>query len=73
MGMMRGLTDATERVLPQLAGRILSVPIVTAFVALGAVVLVGRSLKGVWTLLRPEHREQHIVTMPLGTRERHAA
>ena len=57
MGVMRGFSEATERVLPQLAGRLLSVPIVTAFVALGAVVIVGRSLKGMWSYLRPESRE----------------
>jgi hypothetical protein len=73
MGVMRGFTEATERVLPQIAGRLLSVPIVTAFVALGAVVIVGRSLKGVWSLLRPEHRETHVVSAPLHHRERHAA
>ena len=57
MGVMRGFNEATERVLPQLAGRLLSVPIVTAFVALGAVVIVGRSLNGVWSYLRAESRD----------------
>jgi hypothetical protein len=73
MGVMRGFSDATERVLPQIAGRLLSVPVVTAFVALGAVVIVGRSLKRVWAYLRPESRDTHMVTMPLQARERHAA
>ena len=73
MGVMRGFSEATERVLPQLAGRILSVPVVTAFVALGAVVIVGRSLKGVWSLIRPEARDAHVVTIVPAHRERRAA
>jgi len=73
MGVMRGFSQARERVLPQLAGRILSIPVVRAFVALGAVVIVGRSLKGVWALLRPEPRESHVVSAPLSHRERRAA
>jgi hypothetical protein len=73
MDVMRGFSQARERVLP-LAGRILSVPVVTAFVALGAVVIVGRGLKGVWSLLRPESREAHTASVsPLAHRERHAA
>ena len=74
MGVMRGFNEATERVLPQLAGRLLSVPVVTAFVALGAVVIVGRSLKGMWSYLRPESREitpAQIALTP--NRERRAA
>jgi hypothetical protein len=73
MGVMRGFSEATERMLPQLAGRLLSVPVVTAFVALGAVVIVGRGLKGVWSLLRPESRESHGVTIATTPRERRAA
>jgi hypothetical protein len=73
MAVMRGLSRATERVLPQLAGRLLSVPIVTAFVALGAVVIVGRGLKGVWTYLRPEPREAPVVPVPLQQQTRRAA
>jgi hypothetical protein len=74
MGVMRGFSEATERVLPQLAGRLLSVPVVTAFVALGAVVIVGRSLKGVWSYLRAEARD--VSTPPIAAtphRERRAA
>jgi hypothetical protein len=74
MGVMRGFSEATERVLPQLAGRLLSVPVVTAFVALGAVVIVGRSLKGVWSLLRPESRDVSVPpTAMISHRERRAA
>jgi spore maturation protein SpmB len=73
MGARRGFSEATERVLPQLAARILSVPVVTAFVALGAVVLVGRSLKGVWSLLRAEPRDLPVVSTSLQQRERRAA
>ena len=73
MGVMRGFSETTERVLPQLAGRLLSVPVVTAFVALGAVVLVGRSLKGVWSLLRPESRDVSMPPMQMSHRERRAA
>lgn len=73
MGVMRGFSEATERVLPQLAGRLLSVPVVTAFVALGAVVIVGRSLKGAWSLLRPEPREVTPPSVPVTYREHRAA
>ena len=74
MGVMRGFNEATERVLPQLAGRLLSVPVVTAFVALGAVVIVGRSLKGVWSYLRPESRDATALHIALtSNRERRAA
>jgi hypothetical protein len=74
MGVMRGFNEATERVLPQLAGRLLSVPVVTAFVALGAVVIVGRSLKGVWSYLRAETREGGTPQIALTpNRERRAA
>ena len=72
MDVMRGFSQARERMLP-LAGRILSVPVVTAFVALGAVVIVGRSLKGVWSLLRPESREAQMASASPAHRERHAA
>jgi hypothetical protein len=51
----------------------LSVPVVTAFVALGAVVIVGRSLKGMWSLLRADAREMHVISTPMQHRERHAA
>ena len=71
--VMRGLSKATERVLPQIAGRLLSVPVVTAFVALGAVVIVGRSLRGVWSYLRPESREIPVTTVPIQQQTRHAA
>jgi hypothetical protein len=73
MGVMRGFNQATERVLPQIAGRLLSVPVVTAFVALGAVVIVGRSLKGMWSLLRHESRDTTATSMPPMHRERRAA
>ena len=74
MGVMRGFNEATERVLPQLAGRLLSVPVVTAFVALGAVVIVGRSLKGVWSYLRSESRDVATPQIALTpNRERRAA
>ena len=72
MDVMRGFSDATERVLPQIAGRLLSVPIVTAFVALGAMVIVGRTLKGMWMYLRPEHRAAAGLLISTH-RERHAA
>ena len=74
MGVMRGFNEATERVWPQLAGRLLSVPVVTAFVALGAVVIVGRSLKGVWSYLRAESRDTTTPQVALtANRERRAA
>ena len=74
MGVMRGFSEARARVLPQIAGRLLSVPVVTAFVALGAVVIVGRGLKGMWSLLRADARETHMVSTPMQQhRERHAA
>jgi hypothetical protein len=61
-------------VLPQIAGRLLSVPVVTAFVALGAVVIVGRGIRGVWSYLRPEGREIPVTTMPTTQQQtRHAA
>jgi hypothetical protein len=73
MGVMRGFSKAGERVLPQIAGRLLSVPVVTAFVALGAVVIVGRSLRGVWSYLRPESRETLVTSLPVQQQTRHAA
>jgi hypothetical protein len=74
MGVMRGFSQATERVLPQIAARILSVPVVTAFVALGAVVIVGRGLMGMWSLLRTDAREtQPVVSTPMQHREHRAA
>ncbi|HWP64840.1 MAG TPA: hypothetical protein VNO26_02875 [Candidatus Limnocylindria bacterium] len=45
----------------------------TAFVALGAVVIVGRSLKGAWSLLRPEPREVTPPSVPVTYREHRAA
>lgn len=74
MGVMRGFSVARERVLPQIAGRLLSVPVVTAFVALGAVVIVGRGLKGMWSYLRPESREMPVSSVPMHQHPtRHAA
>ena len=74
MGVMRGFSKGRERVLPQIAARLLSVPVVTAFVALGAVVIVGRSLRGVWSYLRPESRETPVTSAPLQQQQtRHAA
>jgi hypothetical protein len=73
MGVMRGFSQARERVLPQIAARLLSVPVVTAFVALGAVVIVGRGLKGMWSFLRSDARETHTTVAPPRRRERHAA
>jgi len=46
---------AVWRIVPRLAGGVVSVPVVAGFVVLGAAVLVGRSLRGVardaWALL----------------------
>jgi len=74
MGVMRGFSKAREHVLPQIAARLLSVPVVTAFVALGAVVIVGRSLRGVWSYLRPDSRETPVTSVSIQQHHtRHAA